>query len=84
MKLVIGLIIVIGVLIGLKSIAQSKGLTITELIQSWFPTMPTGLEKAEEPLTTGAPLNPTLTEALFRQIPLSSRITEPWIAQVQW
>ena len=68
MKLVIGLIIVIGVLIALKSIADGKGLTVTELIQSWLPTMPTGLEKAEEPLTAQAPLNPTLTEALIAQI----------------
>ena len=68
MKLVIGLIIVVGVLIALKSIAQGKGLTVTELIQSWLPTMRTGLEKGEEALTTQAPPNPTLTEALIAQI----------------
>jgi len=68
MKLVIGLIIVVGVLIALRLIAQGKGLTVTELIRSWLRTMPTGLEKAEEPLTTGAPPNPTLTEALIAQI----------------
>jgi len=70
MKLVIGLIIVIGVLIALKSIAQGKGLTVSELIRSWLPTMPTGLEKGEEPLTAQAPLNPTLAEHLIRQLRL--------------
>ena len=70
MKLVIGLIIVIGVLIALRLIAQGKGLTVTELIQSWLPTMPTGLEKAEERLDTLPPPNPTLTEHLIRQLRL--------------
>lgn len=68
MKLVIGLIIVIGVFIALKSMAESKSLTVGELIRSWFPTAPTDLEKAEEPLTTQAPPNPTLIEALIAQI----------------
>jgi len=68
MKLVIGLIIIIGVLMALKSIAQGKGLTVTELIQSWLPIRPTDLGEGEEPLTTGAPPNPTLTEALIAQI----------------
>ncbi|MBA7612631.1 hypothetical protein ES703_19867 [subsurface metagenome] len=68
MKLVIGLIIVIGVLIALRSIAQSKGLTVSELIRSWLPTAPTDLEEGEEPLTTGAPLNPTLIDRWFAHI----------------
>ena len=77
MKLVIGLIIVLGILIGLKLIAQGKGLTVTELIHSWLPTMPTGLEKGEEPLTTQEAPNPTL-------IDFNPTLIEPLIAQIQW
>lgn len=58
----------IGVLIALKSIAQSKSLTVSELIHSWLSTAPTDLGEGEEPLTAKEPLNPTLTEALIAQI----------------
>jgi hypothetical protein len=71
MKLVIGLIIVIGVLIALRSIAQSKGLTVSELIRCWLPTAPTAptdLGEGEEPLIIGVPLNPTLIDRWFAHI----------------
>ncbi|GAI10972.1 unnamed protein product [marine sediment metagenome] len=68
MKLIIVLVVVIGALIVLKSMAESKSLTISELIRSWFPTAPTDLGEGEEPFTWKVSLNPTTTEALTAQI----------------
>lgn len=85
MKVLIILLIVIGVLIVLKLIAQGKGFSVRELVRSWFPTVPTSLEKGEEPLVQDEYWKIQLEQwqrALFGGVSPNPTTTEPLIAQI--